>query len=192
MKLASIVVVLSLIGTAKAVPDNPAAMATDFAQPRANAQAQLMVEFKDHVDAYLGLAKTLSDGLPPLKRTDDPAEIASREVALGNAIRTGRAAARPGDILTKETARAFRRIVKADFRGRSAQRRKLVLDEIPHFRPRVNQTYPVDSALATFPPTLLRALPALPEGIEYRLLSEALILRDVKANIIVDFILDVF
>ena len=35
-------------------------------------------------------------------------------------------------------------------------------------------------------------LPELPDRLEYRLLSEALILRDVDANIIVDFILDVF
>jgi hypothetical protein len=42
------------------------------------------------------------------------------------------------------------------------------------------------------PPTVLATLPVLPEGLEYRLLSDALIVRDVKANLIVDFILDVF
>jgi hypothetical protein len=35
-------------------------------------------------------------------------------------------------------------------------------------------------------------MPALPDGLEYRLLSDALILRDVRANLIVDFMLDVF
>lgn len=169
-----------------------AAAATGFAQPPVNASAQAMVEFKGRVAAYVALAKTLSDKLPALKQTDDPAEIHAREIALGNAIREGRAAARPGDILTRETAQAFRKIIKADFRRRSKQRQKLVLAEIPHFRPRINQAYPAEAALATFPSTLLTALPALPEGIEYRLLSEALILHDVKANIIVDFILDVF
>jgi hypothetical protein len=181
MSAASLVVVASL-----------AATATGLAQPPVNAQAKAMVEFKGRVAAYVDLAKTLSDKLPALKQTDDPAEISAREIALGNAIREGRAAARPGDILTRETAQIFRKIVKADFRRRSQQRQKLVLAEIPHFHPRVNQTYPSEAALATFPSTLLNALPALPEGIEYRLLSEALILHDVKANIIVDFILDVF
>ena len=35
-------------------------------------------------------------------------------------------------------------------------------------------------------------MPMLPEILEYRLLSESLILRDVTANIVVDFILDVY
>jgi hypothetical protein len=68
----------------------------------------------------------------------------------------------------------------------------MVRDDIPHFRPTVNQTYSSAWPLATFPATLLAELPKLPDGLEYRLLSDALILRDVEANIIVDFILDVF
>ena len=151
-----------------------------------------MAEFNTRVAAYQTLTKQLFASLPPLKKSDDAAEITSREVAFGFAIRTSRAGARPGDIFTEPAAKAFRRVVKNDFRQRSAQRKKLVLDDIPHFRAKVNQTYPAESALATFPATLLAALPALPEGLEYRLLSDALILRDVKANIIVDFILDVF
>jgi hypothetical protein len=123
---------------------------------------------------------------------DDPTEIVSREGALGNAIRAGRAGARPGDILTPAAARVFRQVIKNDFRYRPQRGQKVILDEIPQFRPKVNQTYPREWPLATFPATLLAALPVLPDGLEYRLLSEALILRDVKANLIVDFILDVF
>ena len=163
-----------------------------FAQPQVNPQAAAMADFSRRVTAYLDLAKRVTEGLAPLKRTDDPAEIASRESALGNAIRAGRAGARPGDILTPETARVFRRVIKNDFRQRPRQGQKVMLDDIPHFQPKVNQTYPSEWPLATFPATLLATLPALPEGLEYRLLSEALILRDVRANIIVDFILDVF
>jgi hypothetical protein len=162
------------------------------AQPRVNPQAAAMADFSKSVAAYLDLTKGMTAGLPPLKRTDDPSEIASREVALGIAVRAGRAGARPGDILTPEIARIFRRLIKTDFRQRRRQGQKVMLDEIPHFRPKVNQTYPSEWPLATFPATLLAAMPALPDGLEYRLLSDALILRDVRANIIVDFILDVF
>ena len=56
----------------------------------------------------------------------------------------------------------------------------------------INQAYPSASPLATFPATLLEVMPKLPDILEYRLLSEGLILRDVKANIIVDFIPDVY
>jgi hypothetical protein len=166
--------------------------APGVAQPPVHPQAPAIADFSTRVTAYVDLAKSATTDLPGLKRTDDPTEIASREVALGKAIRAGRSGARPGDILTPETADVFRRIIKNDFRRRPRNGQRVMRDEIPHFHPKVNQTYPSEWPLATFPATLLAALPALPDGLEYRLLSEALILRDVKANIIVDFILDVF
>ena len=41
------------------------------------------------------------------------------------------------------------------------------------------------------PPKLLLRLPRLPEEVEYRFLGRHLILRDVGANVIVDFIYNV-
>ena len=111
---------------------------------------------------------------------------------MGSAIRAAREGARPGDILTPATARVLRQLVKADFRHRPRRERQVMRDEVPNFHPKINQTYPSEWPLATFPATLLAKLPELPDGLEYRLLSDSLILRDVNANIIVDFILDVF
>ena len=45
--------------------------------------------------------------------------------------------------------------------------------------------------LATFPPALLRKLPDLPPELEYRIVARSLLLRDVKANLIVDILRDV-
>jgi hypothetical protein len=56
----------------------------------------------------------------------------------------------------------------------------------------VNQPYPGFWPLATFPASLLQVMPALPDVLEYRLLSESLILRDVTANIVVDYMRDVY
>ena len=114
------------------------------------------------------------------------------ETALGNAIRAARAAAQPGDIITRQAAAEFRRLIKKEYQSRNREERKIFLDEVPHFRPKVNQTYPSAWPLATFPTSLLDVLPKLPDVLEYRILDEALILRDVKANIVVDFILDVY
>jgi hypothetical protein len=163
-----------------------------WAQPRAGASSQATAEFEKRVTAYVELHKKADTQVPSLKRTDDPQEIAGREVALGDAIRTLRADARPGDIMWKPVADEFRRLIKKDYRSRTREQRKLFLDEVPHFRPKVNQVYPAAWPLATFPTTLLDVLPKLPDILEYRMLSEALILRDVKANILVDFILDVY
>lgn len=154
--------------------------------PRATA------EFNNRIAAYADVHKKADGQVPSLKRTDDPKEISSREIALGDAIRALRADARPGDIMFGEIAEEFRRLIKKDYRRRSREERKIFLDEVPHFHPTINQRYPSEWPLATFSVTLLDVMPKLPEILEYRLLSEELILRDVKANIVVDFILDVY
>ena len=53
---------------------------------------------------------------------------------------------------------------------------------------KVNATYPNDTPLPTTPPQLLMNLPKLPEQLEYRIIGKNLIIRDVEANIIVDFV----
>jgi hypothetical protein len=52
---------------------------------------------------------------------------------------------------------------------------------------KVNTPYTAD-ALPTVPPNVLANLPQLPEDLEYRILGRDLILRDVHANLIVDFV----
>ena len=149
-------------------------------------------EFEKRVAAYMDLQrKTIAD-LPALKRTDDPVEITAREVAMGDAVRRARANAKQGDIIVPETAAYFRKLIQEDLQGRTPPEKKVMQDEIPRFAPKINQSYPPEHPLATFPATLLKVMPALPEELEYRLLSDALIIRDTKANIIVDYILDVF
>ena len=58
----------------------------------------------------------------------------------------------------------------------------------PRCRLKVNAKYPRRAPLPTVPPNLLARLPQLPEDVEYRIVGKDLILRDVDANIIVDFI----
>jgi hypothetical protein len=53
--------------------------------------------------------------------------------------------------------------------------------------PEVNQIYPTTYPLATFPPALLPLLPPLPDDVEYRVVQHYLVLRDVEANVIIDF-----
>ena len=51
-----------------------------------------------------------------------------------------------------------------------------------------NKLYPVGVPLQTMPPSLLAALPKLPPELEYRIVGNALILRDVPANVVIDFV----
>jgi hypothetical protein len=50
----------------------------------------------------------------------------------------------------------------------------------------VNDTYAKKHSLATMPPNLLLLLPDLPKDIEYRFVGRHLVLRDARANIVID------
>jgi hypothetical protein len=154
-----------------------------------NADAAALADFKSRVDKYLALKKQASGDAPALKETDDPAKIKAAQAGLGNAIRERRAAAKQGDIFTPEIARGFRQLLTPTVKGEDGQDAKKVMkDDAPATVPlKVNADYPEEKTLPTVPAKMLLNLPELPKGIEYRIVNKTLILRDVDANIIVDF-----
>ena len=157
----------------------------------ANAQGAATLEFKKRIDAYVKIHNDADAKVPSLKKTDDPKEISDREKALGLAIMTLRAGAKPGDIFAPEYQPYFIQIVKDDFKTRSAVDRKALIVELPaKLKVDINTVYPTTVPLATFPPALLQKLPDLPPELEYRIVGRSLILRDVKANLIVDVLRD--
>jgi hypothetical protein len=147
--------------------------------------------FLDNVQAYLKVRARAETNVPKLDETADPAKIQAREVAFGDAIRAERANAKRGDIFGPVEA-LFRKTVREDSRKRGLRDRKALLAELPPgLMPKVNAVYPSTVPLATFPPALLEQLPPLAEQLEYRYMGRHLILRDVKANVIVDYIPDI-
>jgi hypothetical protein len=173
-----------------AAPAAPADAAT--AQPGVNAQGAATVEFQRRIAAYLKIHNEAEGKVPNLKRTDDPKEISDREKALAEMIMTLRAGAQIGDIFAPEYQPYFIKIVRDDFATRSARDRKALINELPaKMKVDVNTVYPTTLPLETFPAVLLRKLPDLPPELEYRIVARNLILRDVKANLIVDILRDV-
>jgi hypothetical protein len=157
-------------------------------QPEANPTGVAVLEFQHRLDAYLKLREKAVDGVPKLKETPSPSEISAREAALGAAIRAARRGARRGDIVGPVDG-LVRRVVRSDWRKRSAADQRALALEIPKVtQVVVNTTYPTTLPLATVPPTLLQELPRLPEGLQYRLMGRALVLHDVGANLIVDLV----
>jgi hypothetical protein len=55
----------------------------------------------------------------------------------------------------------------------------------------VNSRYPDTVPLTTVPPQVLQTMPKLTEDLEYRFIGDWLILLDVHAHVIADFIEDV-
>lgn len=172
-----------------ATPSPTAAPSTD---PAVNPQGAATLEFHKRIDAYLKIHNEAESKVPNLKKTDDPKEISEREQALGKMIMTLRAGAQPGDIFAPEYQPYFIKIVQDDFKTRSAADRKALVAELPaKMKIDINTVYPTTIPLETFPPVLLRKLPDLPPELEYRIVGRSLLLRDVKANLIVDILRDV-
>lgn len=162
------------------------------AQPRVNTQGLATLEFQNRIKAYLKVHNEAETKVPNLRETSDPAQISGREAALAKMIQTLRAGAQPGEIFAAEYQPYFIKIVKDDFAARSAADRKALIWELPkNMKVDINTVYPTTLPLATFPAALLRKLPDLPPELEYRIVGRSLILRDVKANLIVDILRDV-
>jgi hypothetical protein len=157
-----------------------------------NPMGAATLEFKNRVDAYMKIHREADGKVPSLKRTDDPKEISDREKALADMIMTLRAGAKPGDIFAPEYQPYFIKIVHDDFKQRSAADRKALIWELPaKMKVDINTVYPTTIPLATFPPALLSKLPDLPPELEYRIVGHDLLLRDVKANLVVDVLRNV-
>jgi hypothetical protein len=168
------------------------------AETNTNPDALVLADFKKRIDAYMAIHKDAAKDSLPIKETKDPAKIKAAQKALGVKIRALRANAKPGEILTPEIRNKFRRIMFPELKGPEGRETKQELkedvggegDEGPQKKVplKVNADYPEGNALPTVPPNILTALPKLPEELEYRIINKNLILRDVQANIIVDFI----
>lgn len=166
--------------------------ATPTAAQAAAGQPAAALEFQKHVEAYVKIHNDAEGKVPNLRSTDDPQKIADREKALGEMIMTLRAGVQPGEIFAPEVQQYLIKIINDDFATRSASARKALIWELPmKMKVDINTIYPTDIPLATFPPALLRTLPDLPPELEYRIVGRSLILRDVKANLIVDIMRDV-
>jgi hypothetical protein len=161
-------------------------------QPKVNPDAQLLQNFKKGVDAYMEIHRRLEKKAPPLKETDDPAKIKASQDGLAALIRAERTTAKKGDLFTPEIAQLFRRLMYPEIKGEQGKETKAAIKEDapnPKAVPlKVNARYPDSVPLPTVPPNLLANLPQLPKELEYRIVGNDLILRDVQANLIVDFI----
>ena len=156
--------------------------------PKVNANALVLQDFKKRIDQYMELHKRLEKSTPPLKKVDEPAKIQASQEALATAIRSERAGAKPGDIFTPEIAERLRQLIYPEVAGTKGAETKEAIkeDAPPAIALKVNAPYPAD-ALPTVPPNVLANLPQLPQDLEYRIVGHDLILRDVHANLIIDF-----
>jgi len=152
--------------------------------------ALLIQDFENRVQQYVKLQKQMEATLPALKPTASAEKIAHHERELGERIRASRPGLEQGSIFTPEIAAELRRVIASAMQGSDAAQvtKSLQRAEPVRLKLRAGATYPHITPLQSMPPTLLMNLPQLPPEVDYRVVAKDLVLRDVKANLIVDFL----
>jgi hypothetical protein len=167
----------------------PAPTARAAQAPATNPDAALLADFKDRVDKYVSTRKTADNSAPPLKKTEDPAEIHAAQQALAAQLKAARATAKQGDIFSPAIAAHFRKLLRPETRDTATK--EAIKDDNPGAIPfKINGPYPDKEPLATAPPNVLAALPKLPEhqDLEYRFAGKHLILLDARAHMVIDYV----
>jgi hypothetical protein len=161
----------------------------DPAQTAVNPDAALVQEFERRVAEYVKLHKSAEATLALLRSTASQEKIRHHQHELREAILARQAGAVQGNIFTPEIGAEFRRLIGIAYQSEDQHiRDSLKRGEPVKLRLRVNKEYPDDKPLQTMPSSLLLNLPKLPLELEYRLVGRDLVLRDVGANLIVDFL----
>lgn len=168
---------------AQAPAPKPAPKDPDF---KVAVDGLIVADFTARMAAYAELRKSLEEGLPKLKVTDNHSEIRRAEEALARRIRQAREGKRQGDIFTPDINAAFKKLLAAVVTpGMCAA----IFDDGPDgddVSYRTNMSYPRDEPLSTVPPSILEALPSLPDDVQYRFIRRSLILYDTRPNLVLD------
>lgn len=153
-------------------------------------EAAAIAQFQAAIAKYMALRQRLrSEITGPVPNSTAP-ELVRASDALAAAIQRARIGAQEGNMFLVPVSVVVKRRVD------SVIRRDNLLpvladidDEVPTVKtPAIHLRFPAASEMATMPPSLLAALPELPKELEYRIIGNYLILRDIDAALILDFI----
>jgi hypothetical protein len=172
-------------------PQNPQTQTQQAQNPSPDLKSPGFQEFSDCVQKYVQLHKSVESTVPKLKSTNEPELIAAHQKILARKIKAARAHAKRGDIFTPAAKEAFLKAISSEFQGPQAPHAKATIKQgapLKRIHLHVNEIYPESIPHTSVPPTMLQNLPKLPEEVAYRAVSSDLVLLDVKANLVVDYL----
>lgn len=149
-------------------------------------------QFDAAIADYVALRRRLAGEIARPVPNSSALELNNASDALAAAITRARQKASVGDLFVTPVTPVFKR--RVDQAVRSATLREALAgidDEVPTVRePKLHLRFPAGSEMATMPPSLLAVLPGIPKELEYRIIGRFLVLRDVDAALIVDYVSD--
>lgn len=166
--------------------------AVGASRPEAPAQARategdVLRKFQAQIDTYMELHNRLEKESRARGPADSPEQLRASQKALATKILATRKNARQGDIFFPEVRTVFRARLRRVLEGPNAAELKKSMRGPTRMLWRVHAEYPEGWPVATVPPPVLAVLPKLPEDLEFRFVGTTMILRDVHANLIVDY-----
>lgn len=177
--------------TEPTVPEPITSVQKAVASPE-NPDSAILADFNARLDRFVKTQRALLKQAP-IPEDATPAQIKMRQEMLAAQLREIRKNAKQGDILTPQVAALFKRLMSPELKGSERKETREALEEedgeVAEVWLKVNGTWPDSEPLTTTPANILANLPQLPKDVEYRIANKRhLVLRDVDANIIVDFI----
>lgn len=150
----------------------------------------VLADFGRRIEAYMDQRTEVGAAILPIKVSADIGEIQRAVDKLAIGIRLSRAGAHQGDIFAPDIAALFRRTIRASCHDQFMELLAILNEdwEAPPPPAAVYARWPDGVPLPTMPPFLLAALPRLPAELEYRFINRDLVLRDIDANLIIDFV----
>ena len=202
LRIGGLMAVLALGAVACNRPDAPPNAPATSASP-ANApatervvgplnpdEAVALATMNDGLKNYIALRNKLESGMPSVPTDATPVQIDQHQRELEKLVRQARATAKQGEIFTTAAQPVIKRLLATVFGGPDGQQLKSsIMDENPvGVKLSVNGRYPDTVPISSVPPQVLQTLPRLTDGLEYRFIGDNLILLDVRAHAVADFI----
>lgn len=182
--LAAVIWLAVPVAATAQTPANPDPRQPDFRiVVQATFDAETLADFVRRVEDYAALRRRLEVGLPPLVVTTNADDIERFEHRLAERIDDARGSRR-GQLFTPPMEGQVKRML--DRQADPVTVAAIMEDGPGEFDVDINETYKKKYSLATMPPKLLLILPDLPKDLEYRFVGRHLVLRDARANIVID------
>jgi hypothetical protein len=159
--------------------------------PPVNPDSAVIMDFEKQIKDYMKLRKQAEAGIPALKPTASAHKINEHRRLLASSIQAARPQAKQGDIFSPAITQEFKHLISIGYQGADGAKVRTSLhndEPVSDVPVRVSAVYPEHIPLQTTPPSILLNLPELPRELDYRIVSHTLVLRDVGANLIVDYI----
>jgi hypothetical protein len=160
--------------------------------PLSEADAAALATMNERLKDYVELHARLEHSLPKLSDHATPKEIDTNQRRLETLMREARSGAKRGDLFTPQAEPVIKKLLASVFGGPDGKQLKAsIMDENPvDVKVSVNGRYPDTVPVSTVPPQVLQTLPRLSEDMEYRFIGDRLVLVDVHAHTIADYIDD--